>query len=60
MEEIVICHVCSFKCSKSQLYKTGGFCPRLRWKDIDHQVKVSKKINVDVGSPTVRPPVSEK
>lgn len=56
----MICSVCSFKCARSQLYKTGGFCPRLRWKDQDHKILISKEVNADVGAPTVRPKTPEK
>jgi len=59
-DEIIVCPVCSFKCVKSQLYKTGGFCPRLMWKGENHETKISKEINVDVGSPTKRLSTPEK
>jgi predicted Zn-ribbon and HTH transcriptional regulator len=27
-EEMIVCWKCGFKCVKSQIYKTGGKCPR--------------------------------
>jgi hypothetical protein len=41
-EEIVVCYACSFKCVKSQLYKTRGKCPKC-------EKLLSKSIKNDVG-----------
>jgi len=55
----MICPKCYFKCSKSQLYKTGGFCPRLTFKNQNHEVLISISVNKDVGAPTKRPAITE-
>ena len=41
MEEIVYCPKCSFKCVKSQLYKSGGKCPIC-------QTLISRQINQEL------------
>lgn len=53
MEEIMICYKCSFKCVKSQLYKTKGYCPRLQFNGQTHKVLISKQVNMDTEDPPI-------
>lgn len=50
-EEIVRCPRTNFKCVKSQLYKTYGYCP-VAYVKYGELIRLSKQVWEDMGSKT--------